>query len=283
MVSEIGKPHVFRPEHIYYIGESDTTKIESVNTPTDQLTESRFGQYPLYLFTTTGIYAMEQGTENTFYQSIVKVNNDRISPQSNSMSAAGALYYFSQAGLMRLSGPISKVVSDAINNLMREFIQGSILSFIPAYGEFLVTNSNYSYAYIYSIAGGVWTTRDFSGTLISYEHYLRGNSLCNFQIEDNTLPLTGYIETRELSLGNREMKHLERLKVEILTSKNFTLTLFGSLDGKKWCEVSKSENCGFLNRISSSWKWFKVRINGTDFILDNLLFESFVRFARHIR
>lgn len=282
MVSEIGKPHAYNPEHIYYIGDNDTTKIESVNTPTDQLTESRFGQYPLYLFTTTGIYAMEQGADTTLYQSIVKVNNDIICSGSNSMSATGALYYFTQAGLIRLNGPASKIASDVINGEIQNFINGSVLSLIPAHGELMVTNKNYKYAYVYSITTGVWTTRDFTGKMISYDRYIRDNSIYNLQLEDNEQPLTGHIETRELSLNSNQMKHLDRLKAEIISSGAFTITLLASLDGEKWCELSKSVNCTYINRTNSSWRWYKVKIDGDNFILNNIIFESFVRFTRHI-
>lgn len=283
MVSEIGNPHVFLPQHVYYVGDNDTTRIESVNTPTDQLTESRFGQYPLYLFSTTGIYAMEQGSNTILYQNIVKVNNDIIQTGSNSMSAAGALYYFSSAGLMRLNGHTSKITSDTINSGMLHYIHGAVISLLPAYGELLISNKKFSYAYIYSLISGVWSSRDFAGEIISYDNYIENNKLYDLQVEEPTKPLAGRIVTRELSLGNRQIKRLDRLKVNILTKNDFTVTLSGSLDGKKWCELSKSKSCDFLKRTNSSWLWLKLQIDGTDFILDDLIFESFVRFARHIR
>lgn len=283
MVSEIGNPHVFLPQHVYYVGDNDTTRIESVNTPTDQLTESRFGQYPLYLFTTTGIYAMEQGTNTILYQNIVKVNNDIIQANSNSMSAAGALYYFSSAGLMRLNGHTSKIASDAMGSSILPYIHGAVISLLPTYGELLISNNAFNHAYLYSLTSGVWSSRDFAGEIISHNNYIEDNKLYDLQREEPTKPLIGRIVTRELSLGSRQIKRLERLKANIITENDFALTLFGSLDGKKWCELTNSENCDLLKRSNSSWLWFKVRINGTAFVLDSLIFESFVRFMRHIR
>lgn len=279
MVSEVGKPYLFYPRHIYYVGSSDSTKIEEVNTPIDQLTESRFGQYPLYLFTTSGIYAMEQGTESV-YSNIVKVNTDVVMKATNSVSAYGALYYFSSAGLMRLNGHVSSVASDVINGDILAFMDDAVLSFLPEMGELIVINKSRSVAYVYSLRSGVWSSRDFRGEMMGHETYLRDEKLYYLLREDKNKPLHGSVETREMLLGSRQIKRIDRFKVDILTTTGYELTLMASLDGVKWCEIAKSENCDMIRRVNSSWNYYKMRLEGSDFLLDALHVESFTRFNR---
>lgn len=282
MVSEVGRPYLFQPQHVYYVGSSDSTKIEDVNTPIDQLTESRFGQYPLYLFTTSGIYAMEQGAERV-YDNIVKVNTDIIKNATNSLSAYGALYYFSSSGLMRLNGHTSSMVSDVINNDIFAFMNGAKLMLIPQSGELIAINGKYDIAYLYSLRSGSWSSRDFRGEMMSYDTYLRDNALYNLLSEDNSKPLHGMITTRELLLGSRQIKRIDRFKADITSSSVYEITIMGSLDAVVWCKIASSDSCDMVRRVSSSWKYYKIKIEGADFLLDNLLFESFTRFVSHIR
>lgn len=283
MVSEYGKPNLNYPQHVYYIGENDNCVIEDVNMPVDQLTESRFGQYPLYLFTNTGIYAMEQGIDNVLYKNIVKVNNDIIKSSSRSASAAGALYYFSSGGLSRLSGHVSSLVSDVLGLSIANFIENSRIYYIPNFAELLIVNYKFDYAYLFSLKSGVWTSRDFKGYILGEGRFVYDNKIGNYLSEDALKPLKGSIVTRELSLGSRQIKRLERLKVDLITAKDFTIKISGSLDGVKWCEIYRSENCDYIKRTSSSWRWFKIAIDGDNFFLDTLVFEIYSRFVRHIR
>lgn len=282
MVSEPGKPHLYYPQHIYYIGELGETVIESANMPIDQLTESRFGQYPLYLFSSSGIYAMEQGTDATLYNNIIKVNNDIIERGTNSVSADGSLYYFTSGGLMRLSGHVSKVASDVMSGHIKSFMEGAKLYYIPRHNELLVVNKQFNYAYICSLLYGVWSSRDFSGSVIGYSTFIKDNSLYDLFEEDTTKPLDASITTRELRLGSRHIKRLERLRVNILTKSEYKVVIYASMDGVLWCKIASETNCNYIKRSSSSWRWFKISIDGKDFTIDTLTTESYTRFVAHI-
>ncbi len=278
MVSNYGMPHIFEPRHIYYIGNLGESEVLNVNIPLDQLTESGFGQLPLYIFTTSGIYAMEQGADTILYQSIIRVNNDIIDSGSNSVNLLGALYYISKGDVRALRGYTSSGISEVLGDEATLFFANAKLYSQVGDGELLVINSNYAFAYVYSVYSKMWSSRTFSGRVLNSYSYISGDSICDFAEDGNNATLTGTMISRELSLGSREVKQLRELEMLITTQQSYTIQLYGSLDGKQWCSLAYNSGCSVIKRRNSSWRWYKLEVRGTNIVIDGALFEFFVKY-----
>lgn len=293
MVSEQNIPNLFYPSHVYHIGDNLATVIEDINIPLDQITETRFGQYPLYLFTNSGTYAMEQGSGEVLYQSIVKINNSFADSNTNSIGALNSIFYLSQNRVYQLSGTSYGDISEDIHPSLLSYGSSAVLRFSPMYNELLVINSNYNYAFCFSFASKKWFTRDWSGTMLDTTNilvvsegdnsYSTNVSVYTLKEEDTTLALPSHVITREMSFASPYAKRIRRLLLKLITNDEYNVTLSGSLDASSWNVLTRKTDTDTLTRLASSWRWFKIEISGGEMILDSIIFTYFNRFSRYTR
>ena len=71
-VSEVSNPFVFTDKNTYIIGSE---RIRNMASNSMRISEGQFGQYPLYVFTTENIYALNIGTE-ALYSNVSPVSNE---------------------------------------------------------------------------------------------------------------------------------------------------------------------------------------------------------------
>lgn len=72
IVSEAVNPYYFPPEHSYLMpGE-----IINLSVNTEQISTSQVGQFPLYVFTTEGIYALQVGKEKVLYSNVIPISSE---------------------------------------------------------------------------------------------------------------------------------------------------------------------------------------------------------------
>ncbi len=271
MVSEWGAPQIFQPKHFYYVGNVGDSAIREVNIPLDQLTESGFGMFPLYLFTDSGIYGMQQGDGTILYQYIVRINSDIISPSSNSVSALSALYYISDYSIRKLRGSSSVNISIALAEQYKEFISGAELYFQPSEEELLIINSNFDYALVYSIGSSMWSSRDFGGLMLDYKHYIDGTAIYDLYTQEEGNSPDCELITRELNFGTTRPKQLRELITLINSTQPYTVTLSGSIDGKNWATISSESDGGSIKRDDASWRWFELSIKGKNISIDGFI------------
>lgn len=86
LISEINDPFSFPREHRYTF----QSKVLGVAVASTALSQGQFGQYPLYVFTEDGIWAMETAVDGSFVTSKplsreVCVNSDSITPIDNAV------------------------------------------------------------------------------------------------------------------------------------------------------------------------------------------------------
>lgn len=79
----------------------------------DAVSEAQFGQYPLALFTTDGIYVMQQGSGTVLYSNIVKINDIKCS-SGIAISTKTGIYFHSEDGIYSLSGRNIKRISEVV-------------------------------------------------------------------------------------------------------------------------------------------------------------------------
>ena len=81
----------------YRVGLNEET-IFAIATVVDELSATRFGAFPLYVFTDRGVWSLESGTGEVLYSNILPVNHDQI-VNPNTCAALETVYYITSRGV----------------------------------------------------------------------------------------------------------------------------------------------------------------------------------------
>ena len=109
--SEVNNPWVFKAEGYNKVG---TGKIIGMSTITQALSQGQFGQYPLLVFSESGIWAMS--VDNTgLYQSIHPMSRDVCLNPKSILQTDGTVFFVSKKGLMVIVGNEVRCVSELMN------------------------------------------------------------------------------------------------------------------------------------------------------------------------
>ena len=99
-VSQVNNPFVFPLVNTYTVG---TGTILNAASNAMAVSEGQFGQFPLYVFTTTGIYALQVGTGEVIYTTQAPVSQ-HIPINSKLLKTPYGIVFVAQRGLMIISG-----------------------------------------------------------------------------------------------------------------------------------------------------------------------------------
>ena len=193
-VSAVDNPFYFPTAQTYkFEGE-----IKGLASNAEAISTGQFGQYPLFVFTDTGIWAMGvdtsgQGAYTTQSPFSREVCNGAICPVS------GGVVFATDKGVMAISGGQVAELSAALDGFevdffeenatlweaifekagkdtvvnpvpIREYIQsengnvkgesGAKLAYNYLHNEVILSNVNYGYSYVYSLTNQVWSVID---------------------------------------------------------------------------------------------------------------------------
>lgn len=231
--SEVNNPFYFPLSGINSIG---TGKILGLATAAKALSQGQFGQFPLYAFTTEGVWAMEVSSSGTYSAKQPITRDVCINPDSITQIDSAVLFS-TDRGIMLISGSQTQCISDPLNSgtsfdalslpemdeihsLMGHYSDGC-LSIVP-FSDFLadcgmvydyvhqrivVFSPSHSYAYVYSLKSKLWgmVSSDIVKAVKSYPEALAvdsGGNLVDFSIDsDSDTPASQLLVTRPLKLG----------------------------------------------------------------------------------
>ncbi|MEG1650065.1 MAG: hypothetical protein RR277_09265, partial [Rikenellaceae bacterium] len=271
MVSLQNNPFVFEPKNCYDI-ETDECEIYSLTTSADQITENSFGQHPMLVFTSKGIFALEQGTGEVLYSRTVLLNKNQQYPNTQNITMSGIVFYTTENEVVALSSrksnSVSKVIEPCLDLLPIDdnifvYLREARLCALTWYDEIMLINSSYSYAYTYSIKSNSWATRDISAVYIDPNTLMEnGNIISITACEDRNHPLLPHIKTNALKLGTDNMKKVEHLspQLSMKTNSPLTIMLWASNNLKDWYVVGSSEFGEKIGRCGASWRYFKTEL-----------------------
>lgn len=94
----------------YRFGSLDN-RIIAADSVYGQVTEQKFGMFPLYVFTEEGIFTMEQGTGDILYIQAPKVNDDRVTGAMSLCNVGNGIAYVADDGLHVISGKESALLA----------------------------------------------------------------------------------------------------------------------------------------------------------------------------
>lgn len=202
-VSEIQNPLIFPTKYSYQIGTGSILKLMAGSEP---LSTGQFGQFPLQVFTTKGIWAMEIGLGDVLYTNVLPVNGEVAENPKNVVPVGSGVVYSTVKGLFVVNGrqvtEIAEIVegspatgisgSEEIATLLTDskftpgltgsisdmdflsYLQNSSVGFDQLNKELIVTNPSKGYSYIFSFESKLWfkISRSFKLLINAYPELL---------------------------------------------------------------------------------------------------------------
>lgn len=298
-VSETGNP-LTNPYNLSYRIGTTNNEIITMNSVAVKLSDAKFGEFPLYVFTKEGIYAMQTGTE-TAYSNIIPIAKD-VAINPNTLATSGAVFFFTEKGLHSISKDGVNLISAGLHedsNRIPDWMYTCKLVHLPEYNEIMCVlmdnNVTTGKAYIFSIDNQCWSEREVpQGQVFNDHEVVDLNIISDLESEGDVVKKDIVMETRPIKLGaNKELKRLETLVVRFEADKDeeLEITIKGSIDGVEYKDlrkVSATTNTDVLiRRTPASVKYLKFVVKSSNLQSSIRLIrfdtEHYLRFVRKIR
>ena len=183
-VSMVDNPFVFPASCTYSPSQGEVIGM-SGNTTT--MSQGQFGQFPLYLFCTDGIWAMQVDASGTLaYLSCHQVSREICMNGESICGVAGGVVFVGKQGVMLVSGNSVKKISvpmeqntnpltgvprklfmdiaslvsldgDTGNDDFLSYIGESSVTYLHSHNELMVHNASRGYSYLCSFESGFWS------------------------------------------------------------------------------------------------------------------------------
>ncbi len=235
--SEVNDPFYFPVSYINTVG---TGSIIGINTAAKALSQGQFGQFPLYAFSTEGVWALEVSDTGT-YSAKQPITRDVCLSADSITQIDSAVLFVTDRGIMQLSGSNAQCVSDTLNaeglfslaDLPRhdgllgvfnskadeterltaddvamlpflDFLKGCRMVYDYTNQRIIVYNTEVKYAYVLSLKSMQWgmMRSELTSNVNSYPEALamQSTTLVNVSASDAT-GITALAVTRPLKLG----------------------------------------------------------------------------------
>lgn len=179
-VSELSNPFTFPADQTYQFN----TPIVGVQSNVIAMSQGQFGQFPLYVFTKDGIYALSVGSGNVSYNTQTPVTRDVCTNPNSICALDTAVAFATDKGLMVISGTQTQLISEAIygylpscsisspiipkilavagmENMISsvvfpDYLKDANVGYNYQEQRIIVANKDYAYSYVYSMKTGAW-------------------------------------------------------------------------------------------------------------------------------
>lgn len=183
--SEINNPFFFPVTNINTIG---TGKILGISTAAKALSQGQFGQFPLYAFTTDGVWALEVSAATGAFSARQPITRDVCINPDSITQIDSAVLFATDRGIMLIAGSQTQCITDVVDNNEEPFIfpnfpladkvqqalgttgtqvfperpftagflSGCQMLYSYNRQQIIVFNPDYRYAYIYSLESKMW-------------------------------------------------------------------------------------------------------------------------------
>jgi hypothetical protein len=292
--SEVSNPFHFSASNINTIG---TGSIMGLCTAAKALSQGQFGAFPLYAFSTDGVWALTVNETTGGFSAKQPITMDVcISPESITQIDSSVLFA-TDRGIMLLSGSNTTCISDVLNlsqstklvNTTDEKILNftgiddiEVVSFITylrgcrmvydyVHQHIIVYNTEYKYAYIYSFKSKKWglINSNIASSVNSYPNALvmdSDNNLVDYSAsdtlsDDETADFT--LITRPIKLDSDALKTVDTIIQRGYFQKgNIQTVLLGSRDLYNWFTLMSSQDHYLRGKFGTPYKYFKIIVKG---------------------
>lgn len=268
--SELQNPIFFPSKNSYQVG---TGRILALAANTEPLSTGQFGEYPLAVFTSKGIWTLLQGSGDVLFSNILPLNGEVPSNPDQITPLSVGVVYSTERGLYLISGRevknLSEVLTGQVNlhlqanahyqyflnhdNIVqllpylsqidaKMYISGAKVGYDKLNNELIVTNFDQSYSYVYSFESGYWykTTDRFRLLVNAYPKLLGVNDsgIHSLSDEDFTGSVQVLLTTRPIKLTDDSFKlirrSVQRCQLNTTDGKFAAFYMFASNDLRKW-------------------------------------------------
>ena len=292
--SEVNNPFIYPVANINTVG---TGKIIAIGTAAKALSQGQFGQFPLYAFTTDGVWALEVSTTTGGFSAKQPITRDVCLGRDSVTQIDDAVLFATDRGIMLISGSETKCISDVLDSGTDEVFSPSSLpgasdilfgagvtdeafSLVPfrtfcascrmlydyvSY-RLIVYNPAYAYAYVYSMNMKKWgmMRSDIACGVNSYPECLAmtaDNRLVDFSVRtENAVPANQVLITRPLKMDTPDV--LKTISA-IIQRGNFAsgkvqALLYGSRDLANWFPVYSSTTHYLRGFRGTPYKYYRI-------------------------
>lgn len=308
--SEVNNPFLFPVLGINTIG---TGTILGICAAAKALSQGQFGQFPLYAFTTDGVWALEVSSTGS-YSARQPITRDVILNNTAPLQMDSTVLFATDRGIMLISGSQTQCITDAINavepfNVLQLSGMGKLhsmlghdadtclptapfLDFISACGmlydyvhqRVIVYNPNYTYAYVYSLKSKEWGMMysTIEAGINSYPEALavdHNGALLNFSAMEGTTT-KGLMVTRPLKLETPDvLKTIDTVIQRGHFQKGHVQSaLYGSRDLYNWHLVWSSKDHYLRGFRGTPYKYFRIACV-TNLSADESIFGASLQFT----
>lgn len=294
--SEVNNPFFFPLSGITTVGSGTIYAIAAAARP---LSQGQFGAFPLYAFSSDGVWALEISATGTF-NSRQPITRDICTNPDAITSLDSSVVFPTRRGLMHLSGSVATCISDPIqtdtpfdirkqlrhsamflNNdeilspvPFTKFLESARILYDYRNQQIVIFSTSIPYAYVFSLRSKAWGMMHSSFTLpinsypdalaISKNPTTGQKTLVDFG--NRKAGHTGVsLLTRPLKLGMPDI--LKTISSVILRGnfpiKNFTMALYASRDLMNWIPVWSSKTAHLHRTGGTPYKYFRLMATGT--------------------
>lgn len=276
--SVVNNPFVFEASGDNTVG---TGEILGIMANTEAVSQGQFGQYPLIVFTSEGIYGLSVNSEG-LYSSCHPISREVGLTNSPFVPTDKLVFFVSKKGLMgttggqvqcvseQMRGKISKNFSTVSEGKFLEFLDGCQIAYDYRDSLLRIFKEGKSYQYIFNMIdqsffvdnSGIMVktiVNDYPDNLIQDIYGNVYSLMSKPDINDDTEKFDGQIITRPLKLGGSiTLKSLRAIK-----------HLFDTDEGKVSMEVWGSNDCKHWQKLTGvggkPWKYFTFKYTLKDF------------------
>lgn len=275
--SEVNNPFLFPAAGINTVRSG---RVMALSSAVRALSQGQFGQYPLYAFSTEGVWALEVGSTGAF-TSVRPVARDVCLNTAGITQIDFAVLFPSARGIMLIAGSQVECISEPVNNRsllsfpfpgpssfpvlipFLDFIRECAMLYDYVRRRIIVFNSGAPYAYVLSLKSKLWGMMESSlqYPVNSYPEALAvdtSGSLVDFSSSDHFPP--GLLLSRPLSFGAPDvLKTVSSLFIRgYFSTGHVSSALYGSRDLINWSLVNSSVTHRLLNRRGTPYKYFRL-------------------------
>lgn len=290
--SNVATPFLFPSSLMTSLG---VQKISALSSAAKALSQGQFGQFPLYAFTSEGVWALEVSSTGT-YTAKQPITRDVCKNPNAVTQLDSAVIFPTDRGIMLLSGSQVQCISEAINseypfdvrklpgfeklhNMLNhkpstdkclptlpfsEFLKQCQMIYDYVHQRIIVYAPNITYAYVLSLKTKQWGMMfsNITSHLNAYPEALAvdaNNNVLNFSVQNAEAVKCLYV-TRPLKLeAANVLKTIDTLIQRGMFSKgNVSTVLYGSRDLQNWHLVWSSKDHYLQGFRGSPYKFFRI-------------------------
>jgi hypothetical protein len=237
-VSELSNPMVFPNRNVYTVGDGE---ILAMATNSMNVADQNYGQYPLYIFTTQGIWTMNVGQGEVGYSTLAAPTSTETPVSKSICPTPFGVVFISKKGLMLINGHAIEFISPQLEESPKPTVyinmpikaEGVIMYFMqhwlgdflkgvdnilydPYESELIISNRSWMINYVLNIPSKAFylSTEAFDRNVKNaYPELLvfsDGNEVKSYA-ESQTNEVHVSFITRPLSFGVDDIKQLDRM------------------------------------------------------------------------